>query len=291
MIAIYHPAVTPPTAIAMRELLHRYDGLLLDVYGVLLDAQGPLPGARELIAALDARGIPYAIVTNDASRSPTTYSARFERHGIAVPPERFVTSGSLLPGYFAANGLAGARTLVLGTADSRAYVEQGKGVVVPLAPNIEIDALAVCDDDGFEFLPGIEEALTAVIRAVEAGRRPALVLPNPDLVYPKGGGALGFTAGAIAMLIEAGLGRRFPAANLRFAHLGKPEPHLFAEAARRLELAPGRLVMIGDQLETDIAGARAAGIPAALLSGVSSWDHARATARIAPDYLLDELAP
>jgi HAD superfamily hydrolase (TIGR01450 family) len=287
MCAIYHPAVTPqPTSI--RALLDTYAGILLDVYGVLMDARGPLPGAADLLAHLEKAQRPYAIVTNDASRSPATYTARFARHGIAVPPERFVTSGSLLATY---EPLRGKRTLVLGTEDSRLYVEQGSGEIVALGPNIEIDALAVCDDDGFEFLPGVEEALSAVMHAVEAGRQPALVLPNPDLIYPKGGGAFGFTAGAIAMLIEAALARRYPAAQLRFVHLGKPEPHLFAEAARRLGLPAAQLVMIGDQLETDIAGAHAAGAATALLAGVTSWEHAKDAAPVAPRWLLDTLWP
>ncbi|MEO8552407.1 MAG: HAD-IA family hydrolase, partial [Kofleriaceae bacterium] len=85
------------------------------------------------------------------------------------------------------------------------------------------------------------------------------------------------------------LARRFPGHALRFVHLGKPEPLLFATAAQQLGLAPGELVMIGDQLETDIAGARAAGCACALLAGVSSWDHARATATVTPDYLLASL--
>lgn len=275
-----------PAPTTTRALLEQYAGLLLDVYGVLMDARGPLPGAAELLGALEANHTPYAIVTNDASRSPATYTARFASHGITVPPERFVTSGSLLTSYAPLRGL---RTCVLGTPDSRAYAQAGGAVVVPLGA--ELDALAVCDDSGFDFLPGIEEALNAVVRAVEAGRRPALVLPNPDLVYPKGGGALGFTAGAIALLIETALARRFPAQQLRFAHLGKPEPHLFAEAARRLSLPPDRLVMIGDQLETDIAGARAAGVATALLAGVSSWEHAQHAASFAPTYLLGRLWP
>jgi ribonucleotide monophosphatase NagD (HAD superfamily) len=157
---------------------------------------------------------------------------------------------------------------------------------VPLAPGVTFDALAVCDDDGFEFLPGIELALTGVVRMVEAGRPPRLLLPNPDLVYPKGGGELGFTAGAIALLIEAALARRFPGQRLAFERLGKPEPHLFDEAARRL--GSTKLVMIGDQLETDIAGAHAAGIDSALLAGVSRWS---AAAAVAPTWLLDKLHP
>jgi ribonucleotide monophosphatase NagD (HAD superfamily) len=196
-----------------------------------------------------------------------------------------------LPGYFATRGLAGARTCVLGTADSIEYVRAGGGEPVPLAAGMEVDALVVADDDGFEFLSGIELALSAVVRAVEAGRRPALVLPNPDLIYPKTTGELGFTAGAMALLIETALARRFPGERLAFVPLGKPEPHLFDEAARRLGVPAARLVMVGDQLETDVAGAQAAGVDAALLAGISRWEHARATATVAPRYLLATIGP
>jgi len=276
-----------PAPTTISALIDRYDGVLLDAYGVLVDARGLLPGAAALLAELDRRGKPFAIVTNDASRSPTTYVARFAGHGVAIAAERIVTSGGLLPGYFRDRGLAGARTCVLGTADSIAYVREGGGVPVPLAPGMEIDALAVCDDSGTPFVAGLELALSAVMRAVHAGRQPALVLPNPDLIYPRGEGEYGFTAGAMALLIEAALARRFPAHVLRFDHLGKPSPHLFVEARRRLGSA--NVVMIGDQLETDIAGARAAGIDAALLEGgVSRVDP---TSRIAPTYVLATIAP
>jgi ribonucleotide monophosphatase NagD (HAD superfamily) len=277
--------------IAMRDLLDRHAGVLLDVYGVLLDASGPLPGARELLAELAHRAMPFAIVTNDASRSTATYARRFASHGLDVRADRVVTSGSLLPGYFRAHGLAGARTCVLGTADSHAYVRDGGGVPIAPAPGMEIDVLVVADDDGYDFLPGIEQAVSAVVRAIERGAEPALVLPNPDLVYPKSAGELGFTSGAIALLVEAVLARRFPGRGLAFARLGKPEPHLFEQAAQLLELPRDRLVMIGDQIETDIAGARAAGIPAALLAGISRWDDARATATVAPDFLIDTIRP
>jgi len=274
-----------PAPITLRELLDRHDGVLLDAYGVLVDGSGMLPAAHALLDELARRGTPYLVVTNDASRLPATVARRF---GGRVPPERIVTSGSLLPGYFRARGLTGARTLVLGTEDSCAYVREGGGVPVPLAAGMEIDALAVCDDDGTPFVEGIERGLSAVMRAIEAGRAPALVAPNPDLVYPKGDGELGVTAGAMALVIEAALARRFPGRPPRFDRLGKPEPHLFADAARRLAIAPERLVMIGDSLETDIAGALAAGIPAALLAGVSRWDP---SAAIAPTYLLATIAP
>jgi HAD superfamily hydrolase (TIGR01450 family) len=272
--------------ITIGALLDQYEGILLDAYGVLVDGSGALPSTPALFAELRRRGTPFAIVTNDASRKAETYVRRFAGYGIAVEPERFVTSGSLLPAYF--RRIAGARTLVLGTEDSFDFVREGGGVPVVVAPGVEIDAVAICDDAGTPFLDGIEISLSAIVRAIEAGRRPALVVSNPDLVYPKGGGELGFTAGAMALLVEAALARRYPQANLVFDKLGKPEPLLFTEAARRLGIATDRLVMIGDQLETDIAGARAAGIATALLAGVSKWDARR---DLAPDYLLGTIAP
>jgi len=275
----------PPEPVTIAELLDRYDGVLLDAYGVLVDDRGPLPGAAALFAELDRRGTPCAIVTNYASRLPATYAARFAHHGIRLAPERIVTSGSLLPAYFRDRGLVGARTCVLGTPDAFAYVRDGGGVPVALERGMAIDAVAVCDDSGTPFVDGIELAFSAVGRAVEAGRRPALVLPNPDLIYPKGDAEYGFTAGAMALLIEAALDRRFPGHGLVFDRLGKPGPQLFAEARRRVG---GRVVMIGDQLETDIAGACAAGIDAALLAGVSRWDP---SSDIAPHYLLATIEP
>jgi len=269
-------------------LLDDYEGILLDAYGVLVDGSGALPAAGPLLSELARRKKPFAIVTNDASRSAATYVKRFAGYGIAVAPERFVTSGSLLPAYFRDRKLAGARTLVLGTPDSFDFVRAGGGVPVDVRTGVEIDAVAICDDSGTPFLDGIEIAFSAIVRAVDAGRRPALVVPNPDLVYPKGGGELGFTAGAMALLVEAALARRFPSERLVFDRLGKPEPHLFVEASRRLGIDRTRLVMVGDQLETDVAGAQAAGIATALLAGVSQWDDRHT---LAPTYLLGTIAP
>ncbi|HEY4176677.1 MAG TPA: HAD hydrolase-like protein [Kofleriaceae bacterium] len=286
--------MSSPSATSIAQLLERHDGVLLDAYGVLVDAGGALPHAPALIAELVRRTFPFAVVTNDASRSVDTYVARFAAMGMAIPGERIITSGSLLPAWIRERDLAGKRVAVLGTPDSEAFVVEGGGVLVTIERGMEIDAVAICDDAGTPFLDGIELVLSAAIRAMEAGRRPALVVPNPDIVYPKGGGELGFTAGAMALLVETALQRRFPTANLIFERLGKPMPALFTEGARRIGAT--NAVMIGDQLETDIAGALGAGLSAALLAGVSTWSASAAeslatsSAPITPTYLLADLS-
>ena len=145
----------------------------------------------------------------------------------------------------------------------------------------------ICDDGGFDFLPGMNAALTACVRALDAGRPLTLVTTNPDLVYPRGGGALGFTAGTMAAMIDAVLARRF-AAPPRFVALGKPAPAIFVAARARLGVA-GPVLMVGDQLETDIAGARAVGLDAALVAGVSVWRAGAAPSERAPHWLLAAL--
>jgi HAD superfamily hydrolase (TIGR01459 family) len=271
--------------VALPDLLGRYDAFLIDAFGVLVDGRGALPGARELLATLGQRGIPYLIVTNDASRRATTNAARLRRFGLDVPADRILSSGDLIAPHFAARGLAGARCLVLGTDDSRQLVADAGGQVCPIAPAIDYDAVLVCDDDGFPFLDGINAAVSALFRALDAGRPVELVLPNPDLIFPAGDGAYGFTSGAIALLLEAALARRYGPAAPRFTRLGKPHRPLFDEAVRRL--GTRALLMIGDQLETDIAGAIGCGLDAALLvTGVSRWQDG---GDVQPTYLLDGL--
>jgi HAD superfamily hydrolase (TIGR01459 family) len=275
-----------PRSARVADLVDAYDGFLLDAYGVLKDGAGALPGARELLATLRAAGKPYVVVTNDASRLPETVSRGLAAIGLDVPAADVVTSGSLLAPYFAAQRLVGARCLVLGTDDSRAYVAEAGGSIAALDGATDIDAVIVCDDDGYDFRSGLDAALSAAVRALDAGRDVSLVLPNPDLVYPKGNGQLGFTAGSVALLIETALRRRYPDRDLAFDALGKPRPAMFEEGVRRLGVA--RPLMVGDQLETDIAGAIAAGIDAVLVEGVSRWSP-HATSAIRPTWLLANL--
>jgi ribonucleotide monophosphatase NagD (HAD superfamily) len=279
----------PPAVVDIGALIDRYEALLIDAYGVLVTQGGPLADGVALIDELHRRGRRFFVVTNDASRLPETIGARLRGFGMQVGDDEVIAAGALLTPWFARNQLAGSRCLVLGTDDSRAYVERAGGVVAAIDPAAEVDVIAVCDDAGFPFLAGCEAALTIAFRMIDAGRPPRLVLPNPDLLYPKGGGEWGFTSGAVALLLEAGLERRYGAGAPRCERLGKPHPPLFDEAARRA--GTRSLLMIGDQLETDIAGARRAGLDAALLTtGVSRWTGEVAEA-LAPTYLLSSVRP
>jgi HAD superfamily hydrolase (TIGR01450 family) len=241
----------------------------------------------ELIARLNRYRRDYFILTNDASRLPETVAQRLGQFDLDVDAVQVITSASLLPPYFAEHGLVGSRCAVLGPEDSLRYVETAGGRVVPAGE--AFDALVVCDDDGYPFLETVNAALSTLFRLFDRGEEPQLILPNPDLIFPMGEGAFGITSGSIALVLEAALQLRYPSReDRRFVRLGKPYPALFAEAARRSGTKD--MVMIGDQLETDIRGARAFGIDSALVDTGVTAQLADLPEDVRPTYLLRTLA-
>ncbi|MBI3772016.1 MAG: HAD hydrolase-like protein [Gammaproteobacteria bacterium] len=269
--------------ISLEQLIARYDTLLFDAYGVLIHNSGALPGASELINRLNRIGKPYLILTNDASRLATTASARYQRYGLAIPPERILSAGSLLTDHFQYHHLTGKRCLVLGPEDSRQLVANAGGQVVTAEDDFEV--LVVADEMGYPLLETIDAALSTLCRRLDQNLPLHLILPNPDLIYPKASG-FGITAGSIAMILEAALQLRYPGLNdLHFIRLGKPHAAIFLAAQAR---SPGKLVMIGDQLETDIRGAQGCGIASVLVCSGITPRTSPFTSR--PDYVIDSIA-
>ncbi|HEX7629238.1 MAG TPA: HAD hydrolase-like protein [Candidatus Methylomirabilis sp.] len=275
--------------ITIEAVIARYGVLLFDAYGVLVDAASPLAGAVELLRKLNRLGKPYYILTNDASQLPLTAARKYHAYGLAVDPERFVTSGELLTPHFADHHLAGARCVVLGPADTAQYVELAGGRPVALGNPFEV--LVMGDDAGFPLRDTMDALLTALFRKFDRQEAVQLVLPNPDLIYPAGEHRFRMASGSLALILEAALQLRYPGRpDLRFARLGKPSSAIFAEALRRSGTRD--MVMLGDQLETDIRGANDFGLDSVLVTtGVTAstipslLDHPR------PTYWLRSLTP
>lgn len=252
--------------INVTHLIGRYRGLLIDAYGVLVDARGVLPGAREFIDALRQAQLPYLVVTNDASRLEERISHRLEGFGLRVTPDQVVSSAGLLMAHFAAHNLRGATAVVLGPPDAHAYVRRAGGVPVHPSDTTASDAAAVvvCDLPADDNFAAVEQTLDVCVAALDAGRPLQLILCNPDVVYPAGGGRFGLTSGAVMLLLEAGLRSRFGAEGVpAVARLGKPHPEIFAAACQRL--GTREVAMLGDQLETDVRGANDFGIDSVLV--------------------------
>jgi len=277
---------TAPSPTSIKMLIECYDALLIDAYGVLVTGRGPLQGAAPFIELLRSQQKSFSIVTNDASRLPETCAQRYQSLGIHIEAHEVLTSGSMITEIFQEEGLEGTKTMVLGTEDTRTYVTAGGGKLLELRPDAEPDAVVVADEGGYNFLQSVEAVLSALCKAIDTGKSPKLYVANPDIIYPKREGEFGYTGGAVALLLEAGLNRRYPGRDNRFTGLGKPYSPIFNAAKNRHP--NGKLVMVGDQLDTDILGANNAGIDSVLmLSGVAPSSYESGPQ---PTYVLQDLS-
>jgi HAD superfamily hydrolase (TIGR01450 family) len=279
--------MTKPRKITIEELIAGYSVLLLDAYGVLVNNSGAIPGAAGLIDELNRTGKAYYLLTNDASKLPQTAATRFQGYGLKINPERIITSGGLLKNFFKTNNLQGTRCIVMGPDDSAQYVRDAGGEVV--SPANGFDVVVIGDEAGFPFVDTVDMVLTELFHKVERREPFSLVLPNPDLIYPKANQGFGITSGSIALIIEAALHLRYPdRPDLCFERLGKPNADIFQEALRRS--GTKNMVMIGDQLDTDIRGANAFGLDSVLVAtGITDITRGDIPDHLQPTYRMSSI--
>ena len=96
---------------------------------------------------------------------------------------------------------------MLGPEDSFRYVE-GDGART-VSPFEDFVLVLIGDQVGFTFLDGVGAVLSRLIAKFDEGESVPLVLPNPDLIYPKASG-FGIISGTVALIIETALRQRFP---------------------------------------------------------------------------------
>ena len=227
-------------------LADRYDAILLDLDGVLYRGDGAVAGAPETVAELRRQGRSVVFLTNNSARTPEQVADKLTGLGIEAAPAEVVTSAEATAQLLARDG-DGTSAFVIGRDGIR---EALRGAGIRVTDGEEEAAAVVVGWDGSVTY----EALRRATVLVRGGAR--LVATNADASYPAPGGELWPGAGAILAAVETASGQRATV-------VGKPHRPLFDAA---LERAGSRnALMVGDRIETDIAGAAAAGIDAALV--------------------------
>ncbi|WP_110205719.1 HAD-IIA family hydrolase [Nocardioides daejeonensis] len=235
-----------------QPLVELYDQLLLDLDGVVYHGPEAVPGAVPSLAQAAARGVALSFVTNNAARPPEQVAAHLAALGVPACADQVVTSAQAGARLLARMVPAGSRVLLCGGAG----VEQALHAV-GLVPVTGLDAAPVAVITGFgPELPWQRMVDTGI--ALRGGL--PWVACNADLTFPTDAG-LAPGHGALVELLERFSGRSADVA-------GKPRPALFLEAARRG--GGERPLVVGDRIDTDIAGGRAAGLPTLLvMTGVT----------------------
>ena len=257
--------------------LSQHEAVLLDLDGTVYHEEHALPGAVELIHRLQERRRKYACLTNSTS-SPQRISARLQRMGVDVDPAHIYTAAAATADY---------------------VLERYAGPPSPRVFNLSTEGVHEMLDGKVKWVQSAEEPCDAVICGVPLNvfatperqrtamlllrKADALVAICADRVYPSPRG-LEFGVGAMAAMLSY-------ASGVQPVFCGKPEKLFFHELCQRLQADPARCILIGDNLESDIAGGKGVGMRTILtLSGITTrQDAATLSQDRAPDAIITDL--
>ena len=244
MTATLRPSVAPSEV---------HDVALYDLDGVIYLGDDAVEYAVESVSRAAESGLVPLYVTNNSSREPEDIAARSQGCGVECHPEQIGTSARSVAILLQEEFPAGARVLVVGGQGLRTAVEQAGFTVVASAedgPAAVVQGFA--PDLGWRDLA---EAAYAI------GRGARHVATNLDGSIPKERGIAPGNGALVGAVVQA--------TGVQPLASGKPLPAIYHQAAQRIGASAP--IAVGDRLDTDLEGARAAGMPGLLvLTGVAT---------------------
>jgi len=218
---------------------------LSDMDGVLIREGEAIPGAREFIEALAAKGRRALLLTNNSIWTPRDLAARLERAGLSVPEESIFTSALATADFLDSQNPKGTAYVIGEAGLTTALYEIGYTMT-----DANPDYVVIGELRSYSF-----EAITKAIRLVERGAR--FIATNPDVTSPSPEGPLPATGAAAAMITKATGAEPY--------FVGKPNPMMFRAALNRIGAHSETTVMIGDRMDTDIVAGMEAGLETILV--------------------------
>ena len=250
----------------MKPEFARFSAFLLDCDGVLWRGGEPIPGAREAVEALRASGRKVLFFTNNATLSRKGYLEKLRGLGFEAEVGEIYCSA-----YAAAAWLKG-RVKKVYVVGEEGLVEELELAGLEAAGPDEAECVVVGLDRKLTYRK-LEEALRCLIRGA------LFVATNRDPTLPTERG-LAPGAGAIVSALEAAAGRE---ADML---IGKPSTYMYELALREHRIEPATTLAVGDRLDTDVEGAKRAGLAAALVLTGATGLRELERARVKPDYVL-----
>jgi len=239
-------------------LADRYDGFVLDLWGVIHDGVRPYPGAVDSLQRLKSRGKRLILLSNAPRRAASVIDAMT---AMGIPRDHYddvLSSGEAT--WHALHDRTDAWHARLGRRCFHLGPPRDKGMLVGL----DIDPAPRPAEADFILATGVdrdEETLDdyAAVLAEGAAARVPFVCANPDLEVIRGGKRM-ICAGLLAA--------RYAELGGPVAYHGKPHAPVYRTCQTMMGGLPAeRVVAVGDSLRTDIAGGRAAGLDTVLVTG------------------------
>jgi len=223
-----------------------FDLFLIDLDGTVYRGTELIPGADHFIAELRRRRHKYLFLTNNSTRTPTKVAQQLKAFGLPCTAREVFTSAR-------ATAQCVAETSVYCIGESGLTSELKKQGCILRSENVENVVV------GLDRKISYSKIATAS-RLIREGAK--FVATNPDKMLETESGIMPGN-GSILAAITAASGQE-PVV------IGKPNKHIILTALQHLKTGLDKVVIVGDNIETDIAAANNAGIRSILLlTGIS----------------------
>jgi len=250
------------------QALKAIHALIIDMDGVLWSGNTPAPGLSDFFGLLRHRSIRFRLATNNPTRTPLQYVQKLASMGVQVAPDEIITSALVTAEYLAASQ-PGASIYVIGQPALRQ-------VLLDRGLNLSDGNRADCVVVGLDPLLCYEQLSEATL-LIRAGAR--FIGCNPDVTLPSERGLLPGNGATLAFL-QASTG-------VAPLIIGKPERAMFDTALAAMGSARANTASLGDRLETDILGARNAGLRSILVLSGATDRATLASSPVQPDWVFD----
>jgi len=228
---------------------------LMDMDGVLVREEHPIPGADRFISRLRELERPFLVLTNNSIYTRRDLSARLALSGLQVPEEAIWTS-ALATARFLEDQRPGGTAFVIGEAGLTTALHDAGYTLNERAP----DYVVLGETRTYSF-----ERISQAIRLIARGSR--FIATNPDPTGPTPDGPLPAT-GSVAALISRATG-------VEPYFVGKPNPLMMRSALNAIEAHSETTAMVGDRMDTDVVSGLEAGMHTVLvLTGSTTREQA-----------------
>jgi 4-nitrophenyl phosphatase len=231
--------------------LSAYKAFLFDLDGCLRYGREPAPGAVPLLQTLRRHGKSILVLTNTSTKGAEGLAEELRGIGLDLAPAEIQTTFDAA-GEHVRDRFGLTKVFCIGTPALQERLRREGHEVLPLQRCREAKAVVVGRDFEFNL-----DRMVAAAKAIDAGA--AFIALNMDVRMPVEGGDFTAATGPLVAAI-ATLAYKAPEV------LGKPSAAFFDLALRRLGVAPLEAVMIGDSVEADIKGGKAAGLFSILIT-------------------------
>jgi NagD protein len=243
---------------------------LMDMDGVLVHEEHPIPGAAEFLARLRERALPFLVLTNNSIYTRRDLAARLAASGLDVPEDAIWTS-ALATADFLQDQRPNGTAFAIGEAGLLTALHSVGYTLTEREP----DYVVLGETRTYSF-----ERIAQAIRLIVGGAR--FIATNPDATGPTPDGPLPAT-GSVAALISR-------ATNVDPYFVGKPNPLMMRSALNAIDAHSETTAMVGDRMDTDVVSGLEAGMHTVLvLTGSTSREQAEAFP-YRPSRIVDSIA-